>query len=136
MYVARCQLFLHSSPSLFVLSLQLVSEPGNRPPGCVQRRLVNTSHRPLLSCYTYHLPAGLQRGGGEIQTAVTQFHIGTSYTVVLYEKVGTAEKRYSTECFMTALLTNKQTPWPLVHKRTIPTEDRQLSAKFSANFCG
>jgi hypothetical protein len=30
----------------------------------------------------------------------------------------------------------KQTPWPLARKRTIPTDDRRLSAKFSANFCG
>jgi hypothetical protein len=29
----------------------------------------------------------------------------------------------------------KQTPWSLVHKRTIPS-DRHFSAKFSANFCG
>jgi hypothetical protein len=31
--------------------------------------------------------------------------------------------------------TNKQTPWPLVRKRTIPTDDRHMLAKFSANFC-
>jgi hypothetical protein len=30
----------------------------------------------------------------------------------------------------------KQTPWPLVRKRAIPTDDRRLSAKFSVNFCG
>jgi hypothetical protein len=29
-----------------------------------------------------------------------------------------------------------RTPWPLVHKRAIPTENRHLLAKFSANFCG
>jgi hypothetical protein len=27
-------------------------------------------------------------------------------------------------------------PWPLVRKRTVPTDDRHLLAKFSANFCG
>jgi hypothetical protein len=32
--------------------------------------------------------------------------------------------------------TNKQTPWDLVRKRTIPTDDRHLLAKFSVNFCG
>jgi hypothetical protein len=32
--------------------------------------------------------------------------------------------------------TNKQTPWPLVRERTIPTDDRHLSTKFSANFRG
>jgi hypothetical protein len=32
--------------------------------------------------------------------------------------------------------TNKRTPWPLVRKRTIPTYDRHLSIKFSANFGG
>jgi hypothetical protein len=31
---------------------------------------------------------------------------------------------------------NKQTPWPLVRERTIPTDDRHLLTKFSANFCG
>jgi hypothetical protein len=30
----------------------------------------------------------------------------------------------------------KQTLWPSVRKRTIPTDDRHLSPKFSANFCG
>jgi hypothetical protein len=30
--------------------------------------------------------------------------------------------------------TNKQTPWPLVRKRTIPTDDHHLMAKFSATF--
>jgi hypothetical protein len=30
----------------------------------------------------------------------------------------------------------KQTPWPLVRERTIPTDDRRLSTKFSATFCG
>jgi hypothetical protein len=30
----------------------------------------------------------------------------------------------------------KQIPWPLVRKRTIPTERRHLSTKFSVNFCG
>jgi hypothetical protein len=29
----------------------------------------------------------------------------------------------------------KQTPWPLVRKRTIPS-DRHLSMEFSVNFCG
>jgi hypothetical protein len=28
------------------------------------------------------------------------------------------------------------TPWPSVRERTIPTDDRHLSTKFSANFCG
>jgi hypothetical protein len=30
---------------------------------------------------------------------------------------------------------NKNIPWPLVRKQTIPS-DRHLLAKFSANFCG
>jgi hypothetical protein len=30
---------------------------------------------------------------------------------------------------------NKQTPWSLVRKRTIPTERQPLVTKFSANFC-
>jgi hypothetical protein len=30
----------------------------------------------------------------------------------------------------------KQIPWPLVRKRTIPTDDRHLSAKFRVSFCG
>jgi hypothetical protein len=30
----------------------------------------------------------------------------------------------------------QQTPWLLVRKRTIPTDDRHLSTKFSANICG
>jgi hypothetical protein len=30
----------------------------------------------------------------------------------------------------------KQIPWPLVRERTIPTDDRHLSTKFSANICG
>jgi hypothetical protein len=28
------------------------------------------------------------------------------------------------------------TTWPLVRERTIPTDDRHLLTKFSANFCG
>jgi serine/threonine protein kinase len=28
----------------------------------------------------------------------------------------------------------KQTPWPLVRERTIPTDDRHLSTKFSVNY--
>jgi hypothetical protein len=32
--------------------------------------------------------------------------------------------------------TNKQTPWLLVRKRTIPTDDSHFSMKFSANICG
>jgi hypothetical protein len=30
----------------------------------------------------------------------------------------------------------KKTPWPLVHKRTIPTEEPPLIGEVSANFCG
>jgi hypothetical protein len=30
----------------------------------------------------------------------------------------------------------KKTPWPLVRERTILTEDRHMSTKFSANLCG
>jgi hypothetical protein len=30
----------------------------------------------------------------------------------------------------------KKTPWPLVHKRTIPTERPPLVGEVSANFCG
>jgi hypothetical protein len=30
----------------------------------------------------------------------------------------------------------KRTPWSLVRERTIPTDDRHLLVKFSANFCG
>jgi predicted membrane protein len=30
----------------------------------------------------------------------------------------------------------KQTPWPLVRERNIPTDDRHLSKKFNANICG
>jgi hypothetical protein len=32
--------------------------------------------------------------------------------------------------------TNNQTPWPLVRHGTIPTDDRHLLPKFSANYCG
>jgi hypothetical protein len=32
------------------------------------------------------------------------------------------------------LYKQKKTPWPLVRKRNIPTDDRHLLAKFSANF--
>jgi hypothetical protein len=35
-----------------------------------------------------------------------------------------------------SLFSNKQTPWPLVHERTIPTERPPLVDEFSANFCG
>jgi hypothetical protein len=37
---------------------------------------------------------------------------------------------------ITSTLYKKQTPWPLVRKRTIPTEGRHLKVKFSANVCG
>jgi hypothetical protein len=31
-------------------------------------------------------------------------------------------------------IVKKQNPWPVVRKRTIPADDRHLSAKFTANF--
>jgi hypothetical protein len=37
--------------------------------------------------------------------------------------------------FFRIIYDKKQTPWPLVRKRTIPTERPHLSTKFNFNFC-
>jgi hypothetical protein len=58
--------------------------------------------------------------------------VRTAYSAIEYTEFAVAFDIW--QAF--AKTNNKQTPWPLVRKRTIPTDDRRLSAKFSANFCG
>jgi hypothetical protein len=47
---------------------------------------------------------------------------------------GTAERTLT--CILQMALGKKKTPWPLVRKRTIPTERPPLVGEVSANFCG
>jgi hypothetical protein len=45
-------------------------------------------------------------------------------------------RSYKCKIMCETVINKKQTPLSLVRKRTIPTDDRHLLAKFSANFCG
>jgi hypothetical protein len=65
----------------------------------------------------------------------TTFLKKISLHTILNVKVATVRSLYVILC-MKEDHKQIQTPWPLVRKRTIPTERPLLLTKFSANFCG
>jgi hypothetical protein len=105
-----------------------------------QLQLLYISCKSELNMTSFCLPAYISRRKHESQWNLTLLNkIFTFFTVDSANKKFTFSGMHcvvSQESLLFGGKNKKQTPWPLVRKRTIPTDDRHLSAKFSANFCG
>jgi hypothetical protein len=62
-------------------------------------------------------------------------NLNTAFPVFLYDSIS-VRVRYNANAVTMHGAYLRKTPWPLVRKRTIPTEGPPLVGEVGANFCG
>jgi hypothetical protein len=109
----------------------------------IQSTTLNSNSKRSILMLSIHLrlclPSGLFPSGFPTNNIYT-IHFSTAYIYVLravfISPPATVSNRKRSLFTRSPNKQENKTLWPLVRKRTIPTDDRHLSPKFSANFCG
>jgi hypothetical protein len=99
----------------------------SQPPSPRLYLVILATERPTLFC-TFCFLTRSQRRFWQFILLRLECTVATSHTVQSVSRL--AHVLLSDICVI-----EKQSPWPLVRERTLPTVDRPLSTKFNANFC-